>query len=289
MSNWSEKFLQSVSHPAIIEIAETLQPTCENFDAKLNRLKANVVLSTVIDRDDFREISWDYMIDKATECKFLKKIKQSFDVIASTQMGKDILSGVHSSTYFGVAPMEQQGLFFDRSFPTIFLNASEDIFNNNTLVLKILIHECTHAKNVIIGQRSNACILPPKLMFMQYMLNELSAYLSEYIMIAQRKDKTFMASSQTQSQVFDCLDRLCDGDYIKDFSGRVIRWSRGEILKTDRKKIAAKDLPIFAYYFKKYPALCDLAVISKLNQLYHHHVVRKVHGQKMMLTNQKIR
>jgi hypothetical protein len=134
--------------------------------------------------------------------------------------------------------MEQQGLFFDRAFPTIFLNASEDIFKNNILVLKILIHECTHAKNVMIGQRSNTCILPPKLMFMQYMLNELSAYLSEHIMVSQRKDKTFTASSQTQSQVFDCLDRLCDGDYIKDFSGRVIRWKRGEILKPESNKIA---------------------------------------------------
>ena len=289
MQKWSENFLRSVSHPAVIYMAEKLQPPCVNFDAKLNRLKANVVLSTLVDRDDYEEISWDYMVDKKTESNFLQKIKQSFDIIASTQMGRDILSGIHSSTYFGIAPMEQQGLFFDRAYPTIFLNSSEDIFKNSTLVLKILIHECTHAKNVEVGQRSNTCILPPRLMFMQYMLNELSAYLSEHIVLSQRKDKNFTASCQTQSQVIDCLDHLCDVDYIKDFSGRVIRWNRGGILQPESKIFTPSHLAIFAYYFKKYPALCDLAVIGKLNQLYHHHVIRIVRGQKTGLSRQMVR
>ena len=289
MQRWSEKFLRSVSSSAVISMVEDIQPSCENFESKLNKLKEHVVLSTAVSRDDYSEISWDDVVDKKTEEKFLNKIRQFLDMMAMTPMGKDILSGLYANTYFGVAPIEPQGLFFDRSIPMIFLRSSNDIFQNNKLFFKILIHECTHAKNVVVGEKGNACILPPKLMFIQYMLNELSAYLSEYIVLSQRKDETFTAARQTQSQVFDCLDRLYDGGYIQDFSGRVMRWNRGGILQPENKTFSTKHLAIFAYYFKKYPALCDLALITKLNQLYHNHVIRPVRKNKIVLSQQNTR
>lgn len=289
MQRWSEAFLRSVSHPTIIKMVEETQRPCVNFKEKLERLKSNVFSSTAVNRHYFSEISWDDMIDRKTEDEFLNKIRQFLDIMALTPMGHDILSGVRKTTSFGVAPIELQGLFFDRSIPTIFLNVSENIFKNNTLLFKILIHECTHAKNAEVGELFNISALSPRLMFLQYMLNELSAYLSEHIVISQRKDTTFTASCQTQEQVIDCLDHLCDGDYVKDFSERVIHRNRGGILQPDSKIFSPNHLRIFAYYFQKYPALCDLVVINKINQLYHYHVVRKVREQNSVSIYQKTR
>ena len=289
MQRWSEAFLRSVSRPAVMNMVREVQRPCANFEEKLHALKSNIFLSTAVDRDNFREISWDGMVDKKIEIQFLNKIRQQLDVMALTPLGKDILSGLRKTTAFGVAPIELPGSFFDRSTPTVFLKASEAVFKNNTLVFKILIHECAHAKNAEVGELANISALSPRLMFMQHMLNELSAYLSEHIVISQRKDKKFTGARQTQEQVIDCLDHLHDGDYVQDFSERVIRRNRGIIFQPDSKIFPTDHLRIFAYYFQTYPALCDLTVINMINQLYNHHVIRKVRKRNMVLARQKTR
>lgn len=279
MKRWSEKFLNSVCQPALMEEVENLTQTCVDFNAKLKRLKANVLSSELIDRDEFEDIEWDDMISRSTEHRFLRKIQQGLDTMASTPMGKDILSGLYASTYFGVAPMEQTGRFFDRSCPMVFLRASEDVFKNKNLMLKILVHESVHAKNVEIKELLCAYVLTPELSFMKHMFNELSAYLSEQVVIAQKQNRDITTAHQTQQQVFDLLEQLVDGGYVSDFSNRVIRCHRADILNPKKSVFSQQHLPLFAYYFKSYPVLCDLAVIDRLHQAYNHHVVKKARRQ----------
>lgn len=279
MKRWSENFLKSVCQPALIEDVEDLTPTCIGFDAKLKRLKANVILSNFIDRDEFEDIVWDDMVGRSTEHRFLRKIQQGLDTMASTPMGKDILSNLYSSTYFGVAPMEQAGRFFDRSCPMVFLRAEEDVFKNQTLVLKILVHECTHAKNVEMENKVNACLLPPCLSFMKYMINELSAYLSENIVLKQMKTPKISDEQPTLDYVMDLCERLTDNKYVDEFADRVIEWHKQDILKPQTATFSDQNLKVFSYYFKTYPVLCNLAIIDRLYQMYQGHVVRKARHQ----------
>ena len=279
MKRWSEKFLNSVCQPALMEEVENLTQTCVDFNAKLKRLKANVLSSELIDRDEFEDIEWDDMVSRSTEHRFLRKIQQGLDTMASTPMGKDILSNLYSSTYFGVAPMEQTGRFFDRSWPTVFLKASDDIFKNQALVLKILVHECAHAKNVEMENNLNAYMLPPCLRFMKYMMNELSAYLSEDSVFKQVKKTKSIDNQPSLDYVMDLCERLTDNQYVDEFANRVIGWHKQEVLKPQSATFSTQDLKVFCGYFKTYPALCDLAVIDRLHQAYNHHVVKKARHQ----------
>ncbi len=289
MKRWSEKFLDSVCQPVIMNRVENLTQTGVDFNAKLKRLKANVISSELINRDAFEGIEWDNMVDRATEHQFLRKIHQGLDTMASTEMGRDILSGLYELTHFCVAPLERTGCFFDRSSPMVFLQASDDVFKNKNLMLKILVHESVHAKNVETKERLCAYMLTPELSFMKHMFNELSAYLSEPVVVAQKKNKDITTAHQTQRQVFDLLERLVDGGYVSDFSDRVIRQYRLDILNPKKCVFSQQQLPLFAYYFKSYPALCDLAVINRLHQLYNHHVVKKARRQMGSSSYQKIR
>lgn len=287
MKRWSEDFLNSVSLFVNAEVNRLVQPVCIDFNAKLKRLKANVILSNFIDRDEFDIISWDDMVDKSTESHFLKKIRQSLDIMATTSMGKDILSAVCSSTYFGVAPMKQTGYFFDRSFPTVFLRASDDVFKNSQLILKILTHECTHAKNVKMEERAKSYMLPPRLLFMKCVMNEMSAYLSEDIVVQQAKNPNKPISEPTIGHIFNLLDYLADNAYMDDFSERIMRMHKKDVLKSDRNSFQKGNLTVFANYFKMHPMLFNLAVINRLYQIYQHRVIKKARHQWSSISTPK--
>ncbi len=288
MKCWSERFLQSVCQPAVVAMIEDIQPICPDFNAKLKRLKANIISSDLMDREEFWDISWDSMIDKKTEYKFLQKIEKALDVMSLTPMGRNILSGIYTGTYFGVAPIRQTGQFFNRNTSTVFLRAKDDIFQNSKLILKVLTHECTHSKNARVADNARAYMLPPKLYFMHQMMNELTAYLSEDIVVAQKKDENITSASQTQEHLFDVLERIVDAGYVADFSHRVRKWYKTDVLAPDTQKPSKLHLALFASYFKEYPVLRDLVLINRLSQLYNYHVIKKTRRQ-MPVSNQKIR
>lgn len=286
MKRWSENFLDSVCQTAVMEAIPTKQMKCINFDAKLKRLKANVILSNFIDRDEFEYILWDDMVDKSTECNYLKKIRHNLDIMASTPMGKEILSGVLSSTYFGVAPMNKTGCFFDRSCPMIFLRASDDIFRNDKLVLRVLAHECMHASNVEMEDKAHAYLLSPRLSFMKNIMNEMSAYLSEDIVVKQIKNSKATTGEHRLEYAFGILEQLTDHGYVDEFAKRTIKWHRNRVLNSGKENLKEQNLTVFANYFTTHPVLCNLSIIDRLYQLYQTHVVKKFHHQRHIISHQ---
>lgn len=289
-NQWINRFLREVEQPAITTIADkVLNESTNTFTTHLENLKSNVIPAVSIDQQEFPDIKWEKKFDSKTENFFLRQIKKELSKMADTPLGKTILKNIYKRTRFGTAPMNRTGGYFNRCLPAIFVQSSLKILKTPHLLLKILAHECTHARNREMSEKLNVFSLPPRLFFMHQMMNELSAYLNEEVVIAQLKDKNATHQSIiTDNYVVNLLDKLQDNKYVKDFSERLICLHKNKILQSEKKSFSEEQLIPFAYYFKMCPTLKNPYIISKLNQLYNHHIIRTVQHQNNMLIKDKL-
>lgn len=290
-NQWINRFLREVEQPTITTIAEKLlNESKSSFTIHLENLKSNILPAVSINQQEFPDIKWETKFDSKTENFFLREIKKELSKIASTPLGQNILKNIYKHTRFGTAPMNRTGGYFNRCTPAIFVQSSLAILKKTHLLLKILTHECTHAKNREMSEKLNVFSLPPRLFFMHQMMNELSAFLNEEVVIAQLKDKNATHQSTiTDNYVVNLLDKLQDNKYIKDFSERLIHLHGNKILESEKKYFSEQQLVPFAYYFKMCPTLKNPYIISKLNQLYNHHVIRVVQHQNNILKKDNFR
>ena len=282
MDRWTNQFLQGINQSKLKIIAHKLYETIhENFETKLADLKSGITPITSINQIEFPDIVWQTSLDEKTERIYLKQIAKTLDILASTPIGKNVLSTIYPRTRFAVAPIQQTGRYINQNTPYVFVKPTPELLKNPKLLLQILVHECTHAKNREAAESTLAFVLPPRLFFMHQMMNEMTAYLNEQVVLAQLKNpQETVESVITDKHVEDILAKLTQKSTTQKFAQSLIHRQGNKILTADKNPITEQELKMFAYYIKVCPKLNNHQTISTLNQLYDKHVISVIANQK---------
>ncbi|MBR4927610.1 MAG: hypothetical protein IKY98_04715 [Alphaproteobacteria bacterium] len=286
MKKWMDYFFSSVSQPALLSAAGRLHcPEKREFSKQLETLKKNVITSKFIDPYEFYDLTWDNIL-KGGQKKHLDKIKSGLDRLAEIPIGRQIISSVCPSTYFSTIEFDVLGRFYISDCQYIFLNPVPKIFRSTNRVAGILIHEMTHAKNAQMFGEACGYRLPPRLFFMQRIMNEMTARFSECVMSAQLKNKNAQqADILTNEVLYETYDTIVSKEYLPDFTNDTIRRYRQQVMKKESLLISDCHLKPFAYYFMFYPVLKNREFIESMYRLYNRHVVRKVVADKKVIVN----
>lgn len=292
MKKWIDYFLNGVSQMALLSVANRLhRPICRDFSKHLETLKKNIITTKYIDPYEFYDLSLDEVYQgRSGQEKYLNRIRRGMDRLAELPIGRQIMSGVDTSTYFSSVPMDVMGRFYIRDCQYIFLNPIPKVFRSINRVSGILIHEMTHAKNAQMFGETCGYQLPPRLYFMQRIMNEMSARFSECVMAAQLNNKNAKKEDVlTDAVLFETYDEIVSKCYIEDFTEDTICRYKSSVAKKEPISISNKHLEPFAYYFMLYPVLKNRALIENMYQLYNRHVVKKVEGNRKasVCTNMK--